>query len=117
LRVVVGTLNWRSQSVQIPIAGTIPTHLSTLKIRLCHGRIFARTVNFIQSAYSFLCTISYNPAMLSAEETAKITAEIERLEKARWECTDGGIRKLIEAWIEEQRKKLASGTGSQTGNR
>jgi hypothetical protein len=55
--------------------------------------------------------------MLSAEETAKIKAEIERLEKARRECTDGGIRKLIEAWIEEQRKKLASGTGSQTGNR
>jgi len=47
--------------------------------------------------------------MLSPAETAKIKADIERLEKARDQCTDTGIRKLIEAWIEEQKQKLASG--------
>ncbi len=47
--------------------------------------------------------------MLSRAEMAKIRAEIEALEKARENCTDSGIRKLIEGWIEEQKKKLASG--------
>ena len=47
--------------------------------------------------------------MLSPGETEKIRADIERLERARDECVDNGIRKLIEAWIEEQKQKLASG--------
>lgn len=42
------------------------------------------------------------------EEIAQIKAEIERLEKLREECTDGGIRKRIEAWIEGEKKKLKS---------
>ncbi|MGB6385444.1 MAG: hypothetical protein WBD25_19975 [Terriglobales bacterium] len=46
--------------------------------------------------------------MLSREEVAKIRTEIERLGKARAECTDGGIQKLIDAWIEQQKKKLVS---------
>jgi len=46
--------------------------------------------------------------MLSPEEIAKIRAGIKWLEKARDESTDGRIRKLIEAWIEET-QKLASG--------
>ncbi len=46
--------------------------------------------------------------MLSPGEIAQIRAEIKRLEKARDECTDGGIRKRIEAWIEEQKQKLES---------
>ena len=45
--------------------------------------------------------------MLSPEEIAQIKAEIERLEKLRAECTDGGIRKRIEAWIEAEKKKLS----------
>jgi hypothetical protein len=41
---------------------------------------------------------------------ALIRAEIERLEKALKECTDGGIRDRIKRWIEEEKKKLlASG--------
>jgi hypothetical protein len=47
--------------------------------------------------------------MLLPGEIAKIKADISRLEKARDECVDTGIRKLIEAWIEEQEQKLASG--------
>jgi hypothetical protein len=46
--------------------------------------------------------------MLSPGEIAKIKADIARLEKARDACADTGIRKLIEAWIEEQKQKLAS---------
>lgn len=40
------------------------------------------------------------------EEIARIKTEIERLEKLHNECTDSGIRKRIEAWIEEEKKKL-----------
>jgi hypothetical protein len=28
-----GTLNWRLQRVQTPMAGTVPTHLTTLRLR------------------------------------------------------------------------------------
>jgi hypothetical protein len=44
--------------------------------------------------------------MPSPKEIAKIRAEIVRLEKAREQCADSGIRKLIEAWIEEKKQKL-----------
>jgi hypothetical protein len=47
--------------------------------------------------------------MLSPRDRAIIKAEIERLEKAQRECNDGGIRKQIDEWIVEQRKKLAAG--------
>jgi hypothetical protein len=47
--------------------------------------------------------------MLSRGEVATIRAEIERLEKALRDCTDGGIRDRIKAWIEEEKKKLMAG--------
>jgi hypothetical protein len=47
--------------------------------------------------------------MLSRGEVAIIRAEIERLEKALRECTDGGIRDRIKLWIEEEKKKLLAG--------
>jgi hypothetical protein len=46
--------------------------------------------------------------MLSPEEIAIIKAEIARLEKARKECRDSGIRKQIDIWIEELKKRLLS---------
>jgi hypothetical protein len=46
--------------------------------------------------------------MLSPGEIAIIKAEIKRLEEARKDCADGGIRKQIEVWIAEQKKILAS---------
>lgn len=52
-------------------------------------------------------TVSYTSGMLSPGEIAQIKAEIERLEKLRAECADSGIRKLIESWIEAEKKKLA----------
>jgi hypothetical protein len=36
--------------------------------------------------------------MLLPGEIASVKAEIERLEKARRECADGGLRRVIEAW-------------------
>jgi len=45
--------------------------------------------------------------MLSPSEIATIRAEIERLEEALKNCYDNGLRKWIEAAIEEQKKKLA----------
>jgi hypothetical protein len=45
--------------------------------------------------------------MLSTAERDKIKSELADLEKARNSCTDGGLRKVIESWIEELRKKLA----------
>ena len=47
--------------------------------------------------------------MLSSGDMVKIRAEIKRLEKALEKCSDGGIRKRIEAWIKEQKQKLESG--------
>jgi len=44
--------------------------------------------------------------MLSRGEVAIIRAEIERLEKALRECTDGGIRDRVKLWIEAEKKKL-----------
>jgi len=46
--------------------------------------------------------------MLTPREVAIIKAEIDRLEKARKDCSDSGLTKWIEAVIEEQKKKLAS---------
>jgi hypothetical protein len=48
-------------------------------------------------------------AMLSAGAQAQIKAEIERLEELCKICNDRGIRKVIEGWIAEQKKKLAEG--------
>jgi hypothetical protein len=47
-------------------------------------------------------------AMLSPAEIATIRAEIERLEEALKNCYDNGLRRWIEAVIENQKKKLAS---------
>jgi len=44
--------------------------------------------------------------MLPPKEIARIKADIEKLEKARDECADIGIREQIEDWIEEQKRKL-----------
>ena len=49
-----------------------------------------------------------HPNMLSSRDKATIEAELERLQKAQRECTDGGIRKKIEEWIEAEKKKLHS---------
>jgi hypothetical protein len=46
--------------------------------------------------------------MLSPGDIARIRDEIKRLEEALANCNDGGIRKQIEAWIEEQKQKLES---------
>jgi hypothetical protein len=52
--------------------------------------------------------------MLSPAGIATIQAEIERLEKARKDCTDSGLRKWIEAAIQAQKKKLASGNNPKS---
>lgn len=46
--------------------------------------------------------------MLSPGDVAIIRAEIDRLEKARRECIDGGLPKQIEVWIDQQKRKLIS---------
>jgi hypothetical protein len=46
--------------------------------------------------------------VLPPGDIAKIKADIARLEKVREGCVDSGIRELIEAWIKEQKEKLAS---------
>jgi hypothetical protein len=51
--------------------------------------------------------------MLSRGDVAIIRAEIERLEKARRECTDRDLQKRIDAWIEEQKRKLISADNSK----
>jgi hypothetical protein len=55
--------------------------------------------------------------MISRSDVAVIRAEIERLQKASDECRDSGVQRRIDAWIEEQKRKLVAedsskGTGS-----
>jgi hypothetical protein len=52
--------------------------------------------------------------MLSSGAIAQIKAEIERLEDLRNKCNDHGIQKVIEGWIEEQKKQLAEGTAKDS---
>jgi hypothetical protein len=49
----------------------------------------------------------------SPKERAKIKAEIEKFEKALRDCTDSGIRTVIEYWIEDARERLASAQESK----
>ena len=42
-----------------------------------------------------------------------IKAEIERLEKALRDCSDSGIRRVIEEWIADAKRRLASGQKSK----
>lgn len=48
--------------------------------------------------------------MLSPGDRAIIKTEIERLQKAHKECRDDSIRAKIDAWIDEQKQKLALDT-------
>jgi hypothetical protein len=45
--------------------------------------------------------------MLSPAEKNKIKPELAELEKDRDRCTDSGLRKVIESWIEKAKKRLA----------
>jgi hypothetical protein len=47
-------------------------------------------------------------ATMLRTEPKDIKAEIERLEKARDGCSDSGIRKVIEDWIADAKRRLAS---------
>ena len=53
--------------------------------------------------------MSNDLVMLTPKEVAIIKAEIDRLERAHKDCSDSGLTKWIEAAIEEQKRKLASG--------
>ena len=60
-------------------------------------------------SYQFRKTSLNDLVMLKPEEVAVINAEIDRLERALKDCSESGLRKWIEAAIEKQRQKLASG--------
>ena len=47
--------------------------------------------------------------MLSPQQIATITAEIEMLKHAREHCSDFGIQRLVDGWIECHRRMLESG--------
>jgi hypothetical protein len=55
-----------------------------------------------------MCGSVHSWAMLSPGDWAIVKAEIERLQKAQRECTDGGVRRKIDAWIEAEKRKLGS---------
>lgn len=57
-------------------------------------------------AGSRICSGKCDDAITGGD--AQIRAEIKRLEEARDECNDGGIRRQIEAWIKELKQKLES---------
>jgi hypothetical protein len=43
----------------------------------------------------------------SLADKNRLRSDLAALEKARNECADSGLRKVIEQWIEEAKKKLA----------
>jgi hypothetical protein len=45
--------------------------------------------------------------MLSPADKDRIEFDLTKLEKARDDCRDSGLRKVIETWIEEAKKSLA----------
>jgi len=51
--------------------------------------------------------------MISRTDVGVIKADIERLERARDECTDSGLQRRIDGWIEEQKRRLVSEGGSK----
>ena len=51
--------------------------------------------------------------MLSLGAKAQIKAEIKTLEELRKICNDHGIQRVIEGWIEQQKKKLVSEENSK----
>jgi hypothetical protein len=44
--------------------------------------------------------------MLSPKDIARIKADLAMLEKARDNCADTGLRKVIDAWIEDAKETL-----------
>jgi hypothetical protein len=65
--------------------------------------------NFATVRTSKMTTENGRIIMLLRGDVATIRAEIERLENALKECTDSGIRKQIEVWIDDDKRKLLSG--------
>jgi len=55
--------------------------------------------------------VDFSP--ISRTNVAAIRAEIERLQKALQECTDSGVQGQVDAWIEEQKRKVVAEDGSQ----
>ena len=48
------------------------------------------------------------PKFMDDEEISKIRDELEELEEFRLKCKDTGVLKAINAWIEENKKKIVS---------
>jgi hypothetical protein len=44
--------------------------------------------------------------MLSSQDVTRIKKDIATLEKGRDGCTDYGLQKLIDAWIQKAKEKL-----------
>jgi hypothetical protein len=46
--------------------------------------------------------------MPSSADIARIKVDLAMLEKARDSCIDGGLRKVIDAWIKDAKKTLTN---------
>jgi hypothetical protein len=86
------------------------------------GKIRSSGTGEVDRAYSTLEGIGGRyrsievEAMLSPAHRANLRRsglKLERLEKARKDCTHSGLRKWIEAVIEKQKQQLASGNNPQ----
>jgi hypothetical protein len=51
--------------------------------------------------------------MAQCKNIAAIKADIEKFEKALRDCTDGGMRRVIEYWLGKARGELANQTKSR----
>ena len=65
---------------------------------------------FTVQIYVLFRVQAYTCSHASPKAIGLIRAEIARLEEAREQCNDIGIRRVIEGWIKEQKKFLADET-------
>jgi hypothetical protein len=53
-------------------------------------------------------------AMLSPQQIATINTEIDKLQYARRHCSDSGIQRVIEGWINDEKMKLNSSNNPES---
>ena len=78
-------------------------------IEICLANLGARG----DPDHGFVRAVAYTSAMISRKDVAVIRTEIERLQRAHRECTDSGVQKQINAWIEAQKQKLVAEDSSE----
>jgi len=69
---------------------------------------FKKRDDLVDQAHRFFSVFSAKSSTMLAIKREDIKAEIERLEKALRDCSDSGIRRVIQEWIAGAKRRLLS---------